>query len=328
MIAALASQLAIGAVGPIVHVAPATDFTLLGAHITNSIFYGWVIAVVMIVLLIIAAHRASVKPRGGIIQYVEAIAGFMIDTVEGAFTDKKTAKKYVPFFMTLFFFILLHNWSGLIPGVGDAVQMHGHPLLRPMTADLNTTVALGLVTMGLVYVASIREAGGFPKYIRHFFVGSPRNPLYLVIGIIEMITDLTRALSLALRLFLNMAIGEIVIAVFAYLGGLLAPGSVLSPIAAFPFTLLDLGVGALQAYIFVILSVNYLAISVNGTREGHDLTEVSEPETIDGTPGKRHIAGEPLRSSFRRTLQVRLHSGARGSSHAIPFRRSPLHGGQ
>jgi F-type H+-transporting ATPase subunit a len=264
-------------------VAPGTDFTVFGLHITNSILYGWIIAVLMVVVLIAVARKATVRPKGGLVQYVEAIAGFMISTVEGAFTEKKTAKKYVPFFMTMFFFILLHNWSGLIPGVGDALQVHGHPLLRPMTADLNTTVALGLVTMVVVYAASIREAGGFGKYIRHFFMGSPLNPLYLVIGIIEMITDLTRALSLALRLFLNMAIGEIVIAVFAYLGGLLAPASVLSPITALPFTLLELGVGALQAYIFVILAVNYLAISVNGAQEHateHDLTEGSATETM------------------------------------------------
>jgi F-type H+-transporting ATPase subunit a len=285
MIAGLVSHF--GESGPIVHVAPGTDFTIAGWPVTNSILYGWIIAIVTAAALVLIARRVTVRPRGGLTQYVEAIVGFLESTVEGAFIDKKTARKYVPFFLTLFFFILLHNWSGLIPGVGDALQVHGHPLLRPMTADLNTTVALGLVTMVVVYAASIREAGGFRRYIHHFFMGSPLNPLYLVIGIIEMITDLTRALSLALRLFLNMAIGEIVIAVFAYLGGLLAPGSVLSPVAAFPFTLLELGVGALQAYIFVILAVNYLAISVNGAQEAHDeadLTEVAGAETIKAAP--------------------------------------------
>ena len=133
--------------------------------------------------------------------------------------------------------------------------------------------------MIIVYVASIREIGGFRKYIQHFFIGSPLNPLYLIIGLIEMLTDLTRALSLALRLFLNMAIGEIVIGVFSYLGGLLAPASVLSPITSLPFTLLELGVGALQAYIFVVLSVNYLAIAVNSAHD-HDLTEGDVAETI------------------------------------------------
>jgi F-type H+-transporting ATPase subunit a len=221
-----------------------------------------------------------------VVQYLEAGVAFVVDLVEGAFTDKAIGRKYVPFFVTLFFFTLLNNWSGLIPGVGDAFQIHGHPLLRPVTADLNMTLVMGLVTMIVVYAASIREVGGFGKYIRHFFIGSPLNPLYLVIGIIEMITDLTRALSLALRLFLNMAIGEIVIAVFAYLGSLLAPVSVLSPITALPFTLLELGVGALQAYIFVILAVNYLAISVNSALEHNDLTEDDSPETIGSVPIK------------------------------------------
>ena len=112
---------------------------------------------------------------------------------------------------------------------------------------------MGLVTMIIVYVASIKEAGGFGKYVRHFFMGSPLNPLYLVIGLIEMLTDLTRTLAWHSGFSLNVTIGEIVIAVFAYLGSLLAPGNMLSPIAALPFTLLELGVGALQAYIFVIL---------------------------------------------------------------------------
>ena len=265
--------------GPSVHVAPGTDFTIAGLPITNSIFYGWIICILMVLSLVYIARRVSVHPKGGIVQYAEAGVTFVVDLVEGAFNDKKVGRKYVPFFVTIFFFVLLNNWSGLIPGVGDAIQINGHPLLRPMTADLNTTLAIGLVTMIVVYVSSVREVGGFGKYIKHFFMGSPFNPLYLIIGLIEMITDLTRTLSLALRLFLNMAIGEIVISVFAYLGTLLAPASILSPITALPFTLLELGVGALQAYIFVILAVNYLAITVNSAHD-HDLTEERPAETI------------------------------------------------
>ncbi|HSX30894.1 MAG TPA: F0F1 ATP synthase subunit A [Candidatus Saccharimonadales bacterium] len=269
--------------GPSVHVAPGGDFTVAGVHITNSIFYGWIICALIVLVLVYVARRATLHPKGGLVQYVEAGVDFATGLVQGAFTDKAIARKYVPFFVTLFFFVLLNNWSGLIPGVGDGIQIHGHPFLRPMTADLNTTLGLGLVTMVYVYAASIREIGGFGKYIRHFFMGSPLNPLYLVIGLIEMLTDLTRALSLALRLFLNMAIGEIVIGVFAYLGSLLAPASVLAPITALPFTLLELGVGALQAYIFVILAVNYLAISVNSAHD-HDLTEANGAETIVTAP--------------------------------------------
>jgi F-type H+-transporting ATPase subunit a len=269
--------------GPSVHVSPLTDFTIGSFHITNSMVLGWIVCLFLAVWLSTLAKRVTIKPRGGVIQYVEAGVNFVTDLVENAFTDKSVARKYVPFFLTIFFFTLLNNWSGLIPGVGDAIQINGHPLLRPLTADLNITLVMGLITMIVIYVSSIREVGGIRKYIRHFFIGSPLNPLYLVIGLIEMITDLTRALSLALRLFLNMAIGEIVISVFAYLGSLIAPGNILSPITALPFTLLELGVGALQAYIFVILAVNYLAITVNSAKEhdSHsDLTEDAPSETI------------------------------------------------
>ncbi len=176
--------------GPAVHVAPGTDFTLFGLHITNSMFYGWIILLLSILLLTWAARKITVRPKGGAVQYVEAGVSFVSDLVENAFTDKKVGRKYVPFFVTIFFMVLLCNWSGLIPGVGDALQIGGHPLLRPWTADLNATLSLGLVTMVVVYAASIKEIGGFRKYVRHFFIGSPLNPLYLVIGIIEMITDL------------------------------------------------------------------------------------------------------------------------------------------
>ena len=274
--------------GPAVHVAPLTDFTIGGVHITNSMLWGWIVIALSLVLFIWAAHKITVHPKGGVLQYIEGIIDFASSIVTGAFADKATGRKYVPFFVTLFCFVLVNNWSSLVPGVGDAIQIHDHPLLRPLTGDLNLTLAMGLITMIFVYVSSIREVGGFGKYIRHFFIGSPLNPLYLVIGLIEMLTDLTRALSLALRLFLNVAIGEIVIAVFAYLGGLLAPWGILSPITAAPFTLLELGVGALQAYIFVILGVNYLAIAVNSAQEHDDaghLTEDESVETIKGAEG-------------------------------------------
>ncbi len=280
--------------GPSIHVAPGTDFTLFGLHITNSMLWGWVVIALLAVALGVFARRMTVKPKGGITQYIEAIAEFVIDFVEGAFTDRAVGRKYVPFFVTLFFFILLNNWSGLIPGVGDAVQLHGHPFLRPITADLNLTLAMSLVTMVVVYGASIREVGGLAKYVRHFFVGSPANPLYLVIGLIEMVTDLTRALSLALRLFLNVIIGEIVIAVFIYLGAMIAPDNILSPIAATPFTLLELGVGALQAYIFVILAVNYLAIAVNSASE-HDDSGDHEDAAELNAPGNLGVTAQGVK---------------------------------
>jgi F-type H+-transporting ATPase subunit a len=272
--------------GPTVYVSPREVFHIGNWVITNSILYGWISAVAIIILLVWTARKVRVKPLGGFVQFVEIGADFISNLVENSFDDKKTGRKYVPFFVTLFFFILLNNWLGLLPIVGEGLRGHGNPLLRPFTGDLNGTFAMGLFTMLFVYGASIKEAGGPLKYLRNFFVGNPTNPLYFVIGVLEMFTDLLRVFSLSLRLFLNITIGEAVIAVFAYLG------HVAAPITALPFTLLEFLVAALQAYIFTILSTMYLAIAVNHAAEhqqGHDLTDDGVPETIGvSTSGAAH----------------------------------------
>lgn len=259
--------------GPAVHVAPSNVLQIGGLQISNSILYGWLSIILIAVVLITIARRVTVKPKAGLTQFIEAGAEFIVNLVEGSFDDKRRARKYIPFFVTLFFFILLNNWLGLLPIVGEGFQVGDTPLFRPFTADLNGTLAAGIFTMIFVYAASIRESGGFVKYLRHFFVGSPLNPLYFVIGILEMLTDLTRTFSLALRLFLNVTIGEIVIAVFSYLGSFAAP------LTALPFTLVELFVGALQAYIFTVLSLMYLAIAVNHASEHAD---DSEPNIATG----------------------------------------------
>ena len=269
--------------GPPVSIAPGGILHLGGMTITNSILYGWISIAIMLVLLIAVARRVTVKPKSGAVQFVEIGVEFITNTIGGAFDDKAVARRYTPFFVTLFFFLLINNWLGLIPGVGEALHVGATPLLRPFTADFNGTLAAAVVTMFVVWSASARELGGFRKFLRHFFSGSPLNPLYLVIGILEMFSHLMRIVSLSLRLFLNIAIGEIVIAVFTYLGHFLAP------LTATPFFLIDGFEGALQAFIFTVLSIMYLAAAVNhGSHEEateHDtLTAPGRPERISEGP--------------------------------------------
>jgi F-type H+-transporting ATPase subunit a len=266
--------------GPSIHVAPSPVFHVGNLIITNSMVYGWAAMIVIIGVLIWVARRITVHPQGGLIQYVELIVEFIRDTVEGAFEDKSRAVRYVPYFLSVFFLFLFVNWLGLLPITNEAFLVHDQPLLRPFTGDLNATFAAAVVTMLYVYISSVREAGGFFKYLGHFFVGSPKNPMYLAIGFLEMISDASRVISLSLRLFLNVAIGEMVIAVFAWLGHAIAP------FTALPFFLLDAFDLALQAYIFVILGTMYLAIAVNhgAHREEaptEDLTGDSIPETME-----------------------------------------------
>ncbi len=273
--------------GPAIHVAPGHLFDIGGFSITNSILYGWITALLVTVFLVWVSRKFTVKPKRGPLQLLEVGVEFIYNQVLSVFDDKKTGKKYAPYFVTLFFFILLNTWLGLLPVVGEGFTVKETPLFRPFTGDWNGTFAMAAVTMLFVYTASIREAGGVRKFLRHFFVGSPWNPLYFVVGLLEMFSDLTRVVSLSIRLFLNVAIGEMVIAVFAYLGSFAAP------LTALPFTLIELGVGALQSYIFVTLGMMYLAISVNASQSHHaehaesaDLTNADHTGTISTEPAR------------------------------------------
>ncbi len=267
--------------GPNIHIAPGEVGRIGDFTITNSMLYGWFTTLFIVFLLIWVARRVTLRPKGGLVQFIELGVDFITNLVEGAFDNPKVGRKYVPFFVTLFFFILLSNLLGLLPLVGEGFKSGDNPLFRPFTGDLSGTLALGVITMVLVYVASVREAGGFGHYIRHFFVGSPWNPLFFFIGILEMITDMTRVLSLSLRLFLNIAIGEIVIAVFAYLG------SAAAPLTALPFYLLEILVAGLQAYIFTILGVMFLAIAANSAGEHGEHSDLTE-DKVSGTMKAAH----------------------------------------
>jgi F-type H+-transporting ATPase subunit a len=264
---------------PEVHIAPQTVFHLGPVAITNSILYGWISTAILTIVFIWAARRISLHPKGGFIQFVEIVADFMSDTVKDAFADKERSYKYILYFVTIFFFILANNLLGIIPGVGESITSHGNALFRPLTADFNATLAMAVITMTIVYAASVREVG-IKAYFGHFFMGSIKNPLYLFIGLIEMITDIVRVISLSLRLFLNIAIVEAIVVVFAYLGHIIAP------LTATPFYFLDIFDDILQAFIFALLGVMYLATAVNHVDEhrmAESLTENAPSDTIENS---------------------------------------------
>lgn len=248
---------------PVIHITPLHIFTINGFEVTNSMLYGVICALLTLVLLITVARRMTLRPKGGLTQIVEIGTDFIADLLKSALDSEEKAIKYTPYFVSIFFFILFSNWLGLVPGVGEAFRANGEPLLRPFTADLNGTLAAATITWLMVQFFAIRESGVL-NHMRHYFNGSLKNPITLLLGIFEMFSDLTRIASLALRLFLNVAIGEIIIAVFSALGGLAAP------ITALPFTILELFVGALQAYIFVMLAIMYLAVAVKHDHQSHE----------------------------------------------------------
>jgi F-type H+-transporting ATPase subunit a len=112
---------------------------------------------------------------------------------------------------------------------------------------------------------SIRAQGGV-KHIQHYFTNKPWNPINFFIGILEVFGELTRILSLSLRLFLNTAVGEILIAVFTSM--IIANGR--TPLAVLPIILFEVLVAGIQAYVFTILTTTYLGLATAHADEHHD----------------------------------------------------------
>jgi len=188
------------------------------------------------------------------------IMEFLINMLEGIFGNRQKAIKYAPVFGTFFVFIFLSNLSGLFPLVGEGVTLHHSPIFRPFTADLNGTIAMSIIAILTVQYYSIKESG-FLGHLKHYFTDQPWNPINFFIGILEVFGELTRIMSLSLRLFLNTAVGEILIAVFAYVGSYGASFTLL------PIVLFEVLVAGIQAYGFTVLSATYLGLAISHSHE-------------------------------------------------------------
>jgi F-type H+-transporting ATPase subunit a len=252
--------------GPPVHIAPGGLFEWNGFTITNSMVFAWICSLLILIVLAYIARRMTLRPKGGFTQIVEVGTDFITKVLENSLGSRSKAIKYAPYFVTIFFFIAFSNILGLMPGVGEAFTHDDTPVFRAFTADLNGTLAVAVISMILIQYFAVRESG-FIKHLRHYFAGKLWNPLTYLVGFYEVFNEIIRVFSLALRLFLNIAIGEIIISVFAYLGKFAAP------LTSFPFLFLELGVALLQAYIFVMLSVTYLSLAIT---HGHDEEEALE----------------------------------------------------
>ncbi|MBI2616980.1 F0F1 ATP synthase subunit A [Candidatus Gottesmanbacteria bacterium] len=226
--------------------------------VTNSLLTTWLVMVVLTSLALIVRSKIIAIP--GVLQSIFEIA------VEGLFTlfesvlGEKT-RRFYPFLATLFFFIILMNWVGLLPGVGTIGLekiTHGEvefiPLFRAGTADLNTTLALALITFVYIEYAGISALG--LSYLKKFFNFS--NPIYFFVGILELISELSRIVSYSFRLFGNVFAGEVLLTVIAFFVPLLAP---------LPFLGLELFVGFIQAMVFAMLTAVFLSLAT--VKESH-----------------------------------------------------------
>lgn len=277
--------------------------------LTNSVVATVLLDILLILLAVSATSKMNLVPSG-MQNAFEAIIEYLFNLAESV--AGKAAATYFPWVATIFLFVILSNWSGLIPGVGSigffhtgehkeekAGESHGYaldhqlamvdgspvliqaadaaakqaaageeghgkfiPLYRPPSADLNFTFALALATMFMVQVHGVRALGGsyFSKFWNTSGHGAMKG-INIFVSILELISELSRILTFAFRLFGNIFAGEVVLATMAFLVAFLIP---------VPFYLLEILVGAVQALVFTMLALAFFSMATISHAHGDE----------------------------------------------------------
>lgn len=257
------------------------------AWFTNSMLDTIIVTILVVIWARRSTRKMTIVPSG-IQNTFEAVIETLYVTFEGV-VGKHMIPKVFPLLATLFIFILTANWFGLIPGVGSigfgvpggaplVLKEITQPFLRPANADLNMTLGMAIYFMAWWVIWTVQEVGviGFLK--ENF---APRGgvkgalwflllPLFLFVGVIEMVSIAIRPVSLSFRLFGNIYAGETLLHTMGSIGSALPiPLNWISYILfPLPFYFLELLVGLLQAFVFAMLCAVYIKLSTGHEAEG------------------------------------------------------------
>jgi F-type H+-transporting ATPase subunit a len=278
-----------------IQIQPEVIFTIFGFPITNTLIGTWISIIILFLVFFLGTRRRDLIPSG-MQNAVEWIVEYLLNLTESVAGTVK-ARKFFPLVATFFIFILFCNLLDIFPGVDtigtvnlEALKV-AHlsaptsffllgeysnkltPWVRPGTSDLNLTLALALVSVIVTQIFGFYTLGAKQHLSKYFnfkalFTHGFQGPIEFFVGLIEIITELSRILSFSFRLFGNIFAGSAVLAVFAWL---------LPFVSDAVFIPLELFVGFVQALIFALLTLVFLEIA---TTSHEDVEEVTEKDAL------------------------------------------------
>jgi F-type H+-transporting ATPase subunit a len=211
--------------------------------ITNSLLVSWIVSLILIITSFIATRRMKLIPSG-IQNLMESVVEFGYSFTEDLAGNR--TKLFFPICMTFFLFIIIGNWTGLLPGFGT-ITFKGHPLLKSVNSDLNITLSLAVISAVTTHAFAIKKLG-IKKYLGRWV---SINPIFMFVGLLEIVSEFTKIISLSFRLFGNIFAGEIVLSTIAGIFAFILP---------LPFYFLELIVGFVQAAVFMLLTLAFMVL--------------------------------------------------------------------
>ncbi len=258
-----------------------------GFTITNALLTSWV--TVFIIIFFVAILKRKLKQVPGKLQNAfEIILEGALSLADQITGDRKITLKVFPLAFSIFVFVLINNWLGILPlGSFGLIEKGSEgasfvPFLRSGTADVNTTIALalsavigsnlfGIISIGawkmLNKYVNLKALGGIFKKVRKEPMILLTAPIMFFVGILELIGEAAKVASLSFRLFGNVFAGEVLLGAMA---------AILAYALPVPFLFLEVFVGLIQALIFSILTLVYFTIAAQDHDEheeqGHEET--------------------------------------------------------
>ena len=249
-------------------------FNVFGLPITNTMLAGWITVIFLVLVSWLITRRIKLVP-GKLQAAFEFILGWIFDFCKSV-AGEENGRKFFPVICTIFLFVAFNAWLSLIPGFGS-IEFNGHELFRGSNTDVNTPLAIALVSfafveyyglrsLGVKYLRKFVNMGGLFGSVGHVFRGRVKKGLAglfsgfidIFVGGLETLSELIRIVSFTFRLFGNMTAGEILIMVAAFLIPMAIGWMVYG---------LELFIGFIQALVFSGLTLAFASMAVSSHEE-------------------------------------------------------------
>jgi len=206
-------------------------FSLFGIDFTNTFILAIFCSLLFAVLFLLGFRKKEIVP-GKVQNFFEFILESLLGLFDGMTGDRKKTEEIFPLSATLFILILLSNLLEILPGMGI---FH---FLRSPSSDFHFTFALAIFSMVFIHIVTIQKLGGI-KYLKKFII--LENPIMFFVGMLEALSEITKTMSLGIRLFGNLFAGEILLMIVTFMIPYIVP---------LPFLGLEIFVGLIQALVF------------------------------------------------------------------------------
>ncbi|MCA9351514.1 F0F1 ATP synthase subunit A [Patescibacteria group bacterium] len=250
---------------------PVFLFDIFGFPIAASTAMIFLIILVFAVLALIVQRTFKTVPTR-FQNLIEMLYEGMVDMLNEVTADKKRSEIIFPVIGSMFMYLLVANLLGLVPGISE-ITVGGSPLFQTPTSDFNTTFGLALGSIIVINIISIKEWGIFAFLGKFFKVkevfqafkeGIGKGAISLVdlfVGMLDIVGEIAKVISLSIRLFANMYAGQILMVILMGAFAYIIPGVWYG---------MNIFVGALQAMVFAVLVAAYYMLAIKPSEEGSD----------------------------------------------------------